>query len=311
MDPPPADTLAPMERMVAPVNWRDHITVDSEICHGEACIAGTRIPVTTVLANLAAGLDPLAIAESYPSVTPEAVRAAMSYAAELAKERSDARSGSDDRQDSDPVTSGVRRRMARGEGMATTSRKYGLPQSFVHLAEQNATVQMEVSHEPFLDVRARLTTLGCDYPATLCLLPLNLDTASSVDQLEFPTTAATVHKLFRHAGLSCDEILPNEVLKRYKLNRADELILPILLVTMQWLHDNRTTLIAALDMLVAYLRRLLPSGDQHQVCLEIVREDPNGRFTKISYKGSSEGLHAVLHAEENRMLVHEERLEDD
>lgn len=69
------------------MNWRDHITVDPEICHGRACIAGTRVLVTTVLENLAAGLDPRAIAESYPSVTPEAVRAALCYAAELARER--------------------------------------------------------------------------------------------------------------------------------------------------------------------------------------------------------------------------------
>ena len=30
-----------------PVNWRDYITVDPEICHGRACITGTRVLVTT------------------------------------------------------------------------------------------------------------------------------------------------------------------------------------------------------------------------------------------------------------------------
>ena len=69
------------------MNWRDHITVDPEICHGRACIAGTRVLLTTVLDNLAAGLAPEAISKSYPSVTPKAVQAAMCYAAELARER--------------------------------------------------------------------------------------------------------------------------------------------------------------------------------------------------------------------------------
>ena len=72
-----------MDRMAHPVNWRDHITVDPQICHGKPCITGTRVLVTTVLDNLAAGLDSRAIAESYPSVSPEAVRAAMCYAAEF------------------------------------------------------------------------------------------------------------------------------------------------------------------------------------------------------------------------------------
>lgn len=43
------------------MNWRDYITVDPEICHGRACITGTRVLVTTILDNLAAGLDPEAI----------------------------------------------------------------------------------------------------------------------------------------------------------------------------------------------------------------------------------------------------------
>ena len=69
------------------MNWQDHITVDPEVCHGRACIANTRVLVTTVLDNLAAGLSPEDITRSYPSVSPEAVRAAVCYAAELAKER--------------------------------------------------------------------------------------------------------------------------------------------------------------------------------------------------------------------------------
>ena len=69
------------------MNWRDHITVDPEICHGRACITGTRVLVTTVLDNLAAGLDSDEIMRSYPSITRESIRAAVCYAAELANER--------------------------------------------------------------------------------------------------------------------------------------------------------------------------------------------------------------------------------
>ena len=69
------------------MDWRDHITVDPEICHGKACIAGTRVLVTTFLDNLASGMDSEEITKSYPSVSREAVRAAISYAAALANER--------------------------------------------------------------------------------------------------------------------------------------------------------------------------------------------------------------------------------
>ena len=69
------------------MDWRDYITVDPEICHGKACIVGTRIPVSVVLDNLAAGADADEIVNSYPSVSVEAVRATVQYAAELANER--------------------------------------------------------------------------------------------------------------------------------------------------------------------------------------------------------------------------------
>ena len=69
------------------MNWRDYITVDPEICHGRACISGTRALVTTVLYNVAAGLDTGEITRSYPSLTRESVQAAVCFAAGLAKER--------------------------------------------------------------------------------------------------------------------------------------------------------------------------------------------------------------------------------
>ena len=68
------------------MNWRDRITVDPKVCHGKACIAGTRVMVSVVLENLAAGQTPEQIAGDY-HVRPEDVQAALEYAAELARER--------------------------------------------------------------------------------------------------------------------------------------------------------------------------------------------------------------------------------
>jgi uncharacterized protein (DUF433 family) len=69
------------------MNWRDYITVDPAICHGKACIKGTRIMVSVVLDNLAAGLTPDEVLRSYPSLSREAIQAAIAYAAELTRER--------------------------------------------------------------------------------------------------------------------------------------------------------------------------------------------------------------------------------
>jgi len=69
------------------VKWQDYIVVDPQVCHGKACIKGTRIMVSVILDNLAVGLSVDDILQSYPTLTREAIQAALEYAAELARER--------------------------------------------------------------------------------------------------------------------------------------------------------------------------------------------------------------------------------
>jgi len=69
------------------MNLRDYISVDPAVCHGKACIRGTRVLVSVVLDNLAAGASPEEIRRDYPSLSIEAIRAAIAYAAELSHER--------------------------------------------------------------------------------------------------------------------------------------------------------------------------------------------------------------------------------
>ncbi len=67
--------------------WADYITVDPQVCHGKACIKGTRIMVSVVLDNLADGLTADQVIANYPGLSHEAIRAAIAYAAELSHER--------------------------------------------------------------------------------------------------------------------------------------------------------------------------------------------------------------------------------
>jgi uncharacterized protein (DUF433 family) len=69
------------------MDWRARISSHPDICHGKACIAGTRIMVSVVLDNLADGADTAEILRLYPSLKAEDVAAAIAYAAELARER--------------------------------------------------------------------------------------------------------------------------------------------------------------------------------------------------------------------------------
>lgn len=69
------------------MKWRDRITTDPLVCHGKACIKGTRIMVSVILDNLADNMSEQEILKSYPSLTKEDIKAAISYAAELSREK--------------------------------------------------------------------------------------------------------------------------------------------------------------------------------------------------------------------------------
>ena len=69
------------------MDWKPYITANPEIMHGAVCFRGTRIPVSVVLDNLAAGETPAAILDEYPTLVPEHIPAAIGYAADLARER--------------------------------------------------------------------------------------------------------------------------------------------------------------------------------------------------------------------------------
>jgi uncharacterized protein (DUF433 family) len=69
-------------------DWRQFLSSDPQVCHGQLCAKGTRVFVTNILDSLAEGATQAEILASYPSLRPEHIEAAMSYAAELAREES-------------------------------------------------------------------------------------------------------------------------------------------------------------------------------------------------------------------------------
>jgi uncharacterized protein (DUF433 family) len=69
------------------MDWRERITVDRSVCHGKACIKGTRIMVSVILENLADGVSKEEILKSYPSLNSDDIKAALAYASELSRER--------------------------------------------------------------------------------------------------------------------------------------------------------------------------------------------------------------------------------
>ena len=71
-------------RVTSPV---DRIAIDPQICFGKPCIKGTHIWVSLILDFLASGESEAQILAAYPQLEPDDIRAALAYAAEVARER--------------------------------------------------------------------------------------------------------------------------------------------------------------------------------------------------------------------------------
>jgi uncharacterized protein (DUF433 family) len=59
------------------------ITVDPQICHGQACVRGLRYPVEFLLELLSSGMSAEAILKDYPDLEADDLRAVYAYAARL------------------------------------------------------------------------------------------------------------------------------------------------------------------------------------------------------------------------------------
>jgi uncharacterized protein (DUF433 family) len=82
--------LAPAERTgqtgVMTSEQLEMISTNPHVMHGQAVIAGTRVPVSVILDCLAGGMTADQITTEYPSLTTAGVRAAAAYGAALARD---------------------------------------------------------------------------------------------------------------------------------------------------------------------------------------------------------------------------------
>ena len=65
----------------------ERISISPKVCHGQACIRGTRIPVHQIVRMLANGDTIEELLEEYPSLERDDIFACLDYVASLAEEQ--------------------------------------------------------------------------------------------------------------------------------------------------------------------------------------------------------------------------------
>jgi uncharacterized protein (DUF433 family) len=67
------------------VDWREHIELNPAVLSGKPVVKGTRLAVEFIMEMLGSGVSESEILSNYPRMTRDAIRACMSYAAEVLK----------------------------------------------------------------------------------------------------------------------------------------------------------------------------------------------------------------------------------
>ena len=65
------------------MNRHPQITADPHVMTGMPCIKGTRVTVANIVRQIAAGRTPDELLREYPYLSPEAIRAALEFAADI------------------------------------------------------------------------------------------------------------------------------------------------------------------------------------------------------------------------------------
>ena len=65
----------------------ERISIDPKVCHGQAVVKGTRIPVHQIVHMLANGDTIEELLNEYPSLERDDILACLDYAASLAEEQ--------------------------------------------------------------------------------------------------------------------------------------------------------------------------------------------------------------------------------
>lgn len=151
---------------------------------------------------------------------------------------------------------------------------------------------MTTTISEYIDVRQRISDLGCLSPTGLALLPSNFETAPTVSEFRQGSESATVRTLLRTSEVPLDEIVSKDRRPPYVQNNAFEWVAPMLFVSVGVLSQNASYLSVALSVIANYATDFFKgmTGD-NEVQMDIVVERSKSKVCKkISYKGPPEGL---------------------
>jgi len=150
----------------------------------------------------------------------------------------------------------------------------------------------EVSVSEYVDVEERARELGCSIPTGIALLPRNLASARSKDELIHENTVSDMRKVLREAGIAETTLeAPGERFP-FALERHFDWAAPIIFVAPLVLTENPQLVTVVLKAIADHVRQWLRGVPRslRSVKLSVVVQEKPGRYKMIEYEGPADGI---------------------
>lgn len=152
---------------------------------------------------------------------------------------------------------------------------------------------MGVEIHDYVLVSEKLKSLGVSIQSGLAILPSNLATATSIDDLRQQVESDTVRTLLRENKIHYVDIFDEDDQPPYLQQYGYEWFGPTLFVSAGLLSQNPNILSVTLGLITNYLYDLFKGSKDGKASLDVIFQQADGSCKQIHYSGPAGGLSEV------------------
>ncbi|MGE4096437.1 MAG: hypothetical protein AB7G75_37030, partial [Candidatus Binatia bacterium] len=149
---------------------------------------------------------------------------------------------------------------------------------------------MSLKIDTFPNFMEKLLLLGLQQPERIAILPRNITTAQSREELLYENSTPTIRVLLRQAGVTEDRLEGQAAPFPTLAEKDASLILPMIFISAAALSQNPAAVSLALSVLANYITEFFKgfSGQRRVKFRIIVETNPTNSYKSIEYDGAAE-----------------------
>lgn len=151
---------------------------------------------------------------------------------------------------------------------------------------------MPVTRTQFVDLKSRFSELDLEMPSGLSILPSNIESARTKEDLIHESETPTIRTLWRQAAVKETRVEGSGPSFPTITKKDASFVGPIIFVSWLLLSENPAAVDMAINVVSAYIVDFFKghTGKRKAKLDVVVQENTGNRFTKIHYEGDGSDL---------------------